>query len=459
MDGKSSLGTADTTAFRWRRRWAHWVLATVMLCAAAPAFGIPAFARKYNLRCSDCHEAWPKLNNFGQTFKDNGYQLMTGRDAPIYQQASYFPIMFRTIPVWHRESNNRALTDIIPQNSAGGQTESRITTSGFNISGLDIWAAGTLYKNISFAVQPALDNNGNFHLLTYFVRFDNLLDSRWLNLKVGKFELDTLISEERELFLTNTGGFYQNFHFTPIGDRTSFGLGDHQLGAELLGHSSNSYTRYSIAVLNSNDGQADTPTNTYDVYADFTQGFEIPKLGLQRVGVFGYVGERSTFSQTSSGAPIPGTGMGNRGFSRTGLYGLWYLGKFDLSTFYLHGQDNVFLGNGVRADQPFNLPPGAVGPTWNGGFVEAHYTYNPQLILLSKFETVQMSRQANAAARKDLGDVRVWTVGYRWYPIMSSRAGLAWHQEYSIARTVGTAPLTGRDDTSGSFLMGFDFDF
>jgi len=430
-----------------------------LLSAVQPSYAIPAFARKYNLRCSDCHEAWPKLNNFGQTFKDQGYQLMTGRDAPIYQQTSYFPIMFRSIPVWHRESDNRVATDLVPGNPGSGQVESRVTTSGFDISGLDIWTAGTLYKNISFAVQPALDSSGKAHLLTYYVRFDNLLGSRWLNLKVGKFELDTLISEERELFLTNTGGFYQNYHFTPPGDRTSFGLGDHQLGAELLGHSINDYTRYSISVLNSNDGQVGATASTYDVYGHFDQGFELPKMGLQRIGVYGYVGQRPTFFQTSGGAPIAGTGMGNRSFSRTGLYGLWYLGKFDFTTFYLHGQDNVFLGNGVRADQPFNLPPGAAGPTWNGGFVEAHYTYNPQLILLSKFETVQMSRQANPATRKNLGDVRVWTVGYRWYPIMSSRAGLAWHQEYARAVTVGTAPLTGRDDVTSSFLMGFDFDF
>lgn len=439
--------------------WFGRVAAIAVLGAALPAFGFPAFARKYNLRCSDCHEAWPKLNNFGQTFKDNGYQLMTGRDAPIYQQISYFPITFRVTPLWHRESSNRVAVDIIPGDPAGGQTESRVTTNAFNISGIGLWTAGTLYKNISFDIESDFDNSGSAHLLSYFIRFDNLLDSRWLNLKVGKFELDTLISEDRELTLSNNGGFYRNYHFTPHGDRTNFGLGDHQLGAELLGHSRNDYTRYSISVLNSTDGQPDTPTNSYDVYADFTQGFEIPKLGLQRVGLYGYVGERSTFSQTSNGASIPGTGMGNRSFSRTGVYGLWYLGKFDLSTFYLHGQDNVFLGNGVPANQPFNLPPGAVGPTWNGGFVEAHYTYNPQLIFLGRYETVQMSRQANPLTRKDLGDLKVWTVGYRWYPIMSSRAGLAWHQEYAIARSVGTAPLTGRDEVSSSFLMGFDFDF
>ena len=39
-----------------------------------PAYGIPAFARKYGLRCSACHEAWPKLKNFGQVFKDTGYR-------------------------------------------------------------------------------------------------------------------------------------------------------------------------------------------------------------------------------------------------------------------------------------------------------------------------------------------------------------------------------------------------
>jgi hypothetical protein len=431
----------------------------LLLAATQAAYGIPAFARKYGLRCSDCHEAWPKLNNFGQMFKDNGYQLMTGHDAPIYQQAAYFPIMFRTNVMWHRESDNRVATDIVPGNPAMGQVESKVTTSGFDISGLDIWTAGTLYKNISFAVEPDIDSSGKVHLITYWVRFDNLLGSRWLNLKVGEFELDNVISEDRELFTSNQGGFYQSYHFTPPGDRTSFGLGDHQLGAELLGHSSNGYTRYSISVLNSTDGQVGSPTKTYDTYADFMQGFELPKLGLQKVGAFAYVGERPTFFQTSNGAPIAGTGMGNRSFSRTGVYGLWYAGKFDLSTFYLHGSDNVFLGNGVQANQPSALPPGAAGPTWNGGFAELHYTYNPQLILLSKFETVQMSRAANPSLRKNLGDVRVWTVGYRWYPIMSPRAGLAWYQEYSRNLTTGTAPLTGRDDTSSSYVMGFDFDF
>ena len=51
------------------------VLASVVLTCSQPANALPAFARKYGLRCSACHESWPMLNYFGQKFKDNGYQL------------------------------------------------------------------------------------------------------------------------------------------------------------------------------------------------------------------------------------------------------------------------------------------------------------------------------------------------------------------------------------------------
>ena len=60
-------------------------LACFVFAGSSDANALPAFARKYGLRCSACHEAWPQLNPFGQKFKDNGYQLMNDRDAPIWQ--------------------------------------------------------------------------------------------------------------------------------------------------------------------------------------------------------------------------------------------------------------------------------------------------------------------------------------------------------------------------------------
>jgi len=435
------------------------VVLGVLMTAVKPSFGIPAFARKYGLPCSACHEAWPKLNNFGQNFRDNGYQLGKGRDAPIYQDPGYWPITFRMTPNWHRESTNPQAIDSVPGDPTSGTVLSTITKSGFDPSAIDFITAGTLYKNISFFAQPYLFNGG-VDIAQMFVRFDNVFGSRWLNVKVGQFELDTLISEERILTPDNTGGLYRNYHFHPAGDSTLFGgIGDAQLGVELLGHSDNSYTRYSVALVNNSGGRTGLPaSSTYNVYGDFTQGFELPKIGLQRVGVFGYLGQSPTYFQTSGGSPIAGAGLGDRSFYRAGAYGLFYVGKFDLSTFYEHGKDNVYLGNSVPSNQPSLLPVGAAGPSWNGGFAELHYTPNPQLILISRYETVRMSQQANPGIRSDFGNVDAWTVGYRYYPFMSSRAGMAWVQEYSRAATKGTA-VDGLDQRRSTYLMGFDFDF
>src|SRR5712672_628124 len=84
------------------------------------ASALPAFARKYGLRCSACHEAWPMLNYFGQKFKDNGYQLMNDRDAPIWQNNGYWPITLRITPNWHRENVNKVAVDTGPPDPVTG---------------------------------------------------------------------------------------------------------------------------------------------------------------------------------------------------------------------------------------------------------------------------------------------------------------------------------------------------
>src|SRR6184192_2783590 len=105
------------------------------------SFAIPVFARKYGLPCSACHEAWPKLNSFGQKFKDEGYQLGNERDAPIYQQPTYWPVAMRITPHWHNESGGRT-----PVDTPAGVVEQTVNTSGFDLTGIDILTGGTLAK-------------------------------------------------------------------------------------------------------------------------------------------------------------------------------------------------------------------------------------------------------------------------------------------------------------------------
>jgi hypothetical protein len=446
------------------------ILLSIMGMGKAPsAHALPAFARKYGLRCSACHESWPMLNYFGQKFKDNGYQLMNDRDAPIWQNASYWPITLRMTPFWSRESVNKVPVDSAPTG------EQKITTTGFNLGGLDILTMGTLEKNFSFQLVPSSDETGAFHFEAVNVRFDNLFHSPWMNVKVGKFELDTFISEKRGLTLSGSGGDYQLFHFIPVGDGNIFGqVGDNQLGAEWMGHSENDRTRLSAAVFSSTDGNVDLPygQNSYSAFFAGSQAFSAGKLGVQRIGGYAMYGVAPTTYLTSGGIPIPGSGIGNKTFSRVGFEGLFYLGQhLDFQVFTQHGSDSAWFGacygdiiTGTCDPASQNnttgvLPLGARNPTWNGAFVETHYVYSPQLTIFQRSEWIRMSQQAFATNPSNLGDIDNYVVGYRYNPFMTSRAGFAFHNEYSWIRQRGTSPVTATDLSSNSLLLGFDFDF
>jgi hypothetical protein len=437
-----------------------------VLAFASSAHGLPAFARKYGLRCSACHEAWPMLNYFGQKFKDNGYQLMNDRDSPIWQNPSYWPVTFRMTPFWHRESTDKITFDTV----GGGSGLRRLTFTGFDHGGLDILAAGTLDKNISFQVIPASDEHGAFHIEAVNGRLDNLFHSPWLNIKLGKFELDNIVSEKRSLTLSASGGPYNIYHFIPVGDGNIFGqLGDNQLGLEWLGHSANDRTRLSVAILSSTDGNPDLPygSNSYSAFITGSQAFNVGKLGTDRVGFYAMVGQAPTTFLTDGGIPIPSSGIGNKGFSREGFVGLFYFGKLDFQVVTQHGSDSPWFGAGFGnpiddPTAPNNVPGTSIAgfrsPTWNGGFVETHWVHTPQLILFQRSEWIRMSQQAAPATPSNLGNIDNYVFGYRYYPFMNSRAGFAWHNEYSWIRGRGLAP-DGSDLTSNSLMLGFDFDF
>ena len=53
---------------------------------------IPAFARKYGMKCSACHLAVPVLNAYGQAFKDNGYRMKNGTDDLRANEPGYWPV-------------------------------------------------------------------------------------------------------------------------------------------------------------------------------------------------------------------------------------------------------------------------------------------------------------------------------------------------------------------------------
>jgi hypothetical protein len=422
------------------------------------------------------------LNFFGQKFKDNGYQLMNDRDSPIWQNPGYWPVTFRITPIWHRVSTNKVQVDTVPGNG-DGLGEAKITSSGFDLSGLDFHTGGTLEKNFSFYVLPSSDPTASFHFETVMARIDNVGGSPWFNVKLGKFELDNLLSEKRILTLTGNGGIYQLYHFIPAGDGNVFGqMGDNQLGLEVMGHSLNDRTRYSVALLSSNDGQVGLPygSESYSTFITGSQAFDTGKLGVDRVGFYVMAGQAPTSYLTNFGAPIGGSGTQNKGFSREGFVGQFYFGPHaDVTVVTQHGEDSAWFGQGYgdyidnptgiclnsTGSGPCNNTPGtqliagARNPTWNGVLVEPHYVVSPQMIVLARYETIRMSQQSTPGTPSNLGNITTYTAGFRYNPFMTSRAGWAYHAEYNWWHQDGTSPVTATNLTSSEVLLGIDFDF
>ena len=122
---------------------------------------------------------------------------------------------------------------------------------------------------------------------------------------------------------------------------------------------------------------------------------------------------------------------------------------------------------------------GSKAPSWNGVTAEAHYIYSPQLIFVGRYETERMSQQANGSGYtpgftgpngltgptpSNFGNISTYTIGFRYNPFMTSRAGLAWHNEYNWLHQDGTGPAnltTGAltNINTGEILIGLDFDF
>src|SRR6202165_869412 len=120
------------------------VLIIVIGSTIPSAYAFPAFARKYGLRCTACHEAWPVLNDFGRAFRDNGYQLRTGKNKPTDNPFAFWPTSFRLTPSYQYSSVSAQQTD---------QGKKTLGTGGVADAAMDFLAAGTLNDDVGLLVE------------------------------------------------------------------------------------------------------------------------------------------------------------------------------------------------------------------------------------------------------------------------------------------------------------------
>jgi hypothetical protein len=420
---------------------ARWSALALLFALPPPAaHGIPAFARKYGLRCTTCHEAWPALNDFGRAFRDNGYQMMRGQDDPVTTHPGYWPVAIRTVPHYEYSQNTEQPTD---------EGQVTVKTGRFAVDAFDLLAAGTLGKDVSFSAITAIEG-GEAELESFWIRFDNIAGNSWLNVKVGHHEVDLPRSSHRPW--SQTGESYLIYGYHPPGSVSTYSLGDNQDGVEYLGHDRGSLNRVAVSVFNvasdGSDGVFDTPGLYFHVTHEWLlDGY----LAAAKVGLFGAHTTWPTRSLTLDGEPVAGTGKDLETSIRYGIEGQAWLGStvtpLHLILVLARGSDNRQLIEEATRDG-----------TFSGGFLEAAYTPTLKTTVFGRYERIDNDRQAVAENPRNLNDQSLYAIGLRYTLHYSDRAEYALHVEHSNLRTKRAAE-DGSDVSSRTIFFGFDFAF
>ena len=410
-------------------------LAFVLVNIINPAdcSAIPEFARKYGFNCSMCHTGFTKLNDFGQRFRDNGYQIpgQQGKEKNVFE--SSFPLALR-VPVGYSFYNTK-----------------KGTASGFNLLGFDLLTAGVLHKNVSYLViyTPRIDipsasytgpdslnsSASQFGSLeSVSLVFSNIIQDA-LNIRIGRFEpAYHIFSSKRSYYLMQP---YEIYSFTTPSNNFSFD--DNQIGIEASGHFRSGF-KYAAGFLNGNGGNPDN-NNYKDIYLTVLQTFgkgDGQSAG-QRLGLFGYYGWQPLTLPGSVTSPAGNTnGSDNNPFYRIGATGSFNWQSFNVEMMYMKGVDN----------SSFNTLEPAEKYSFNGGFVELDYAgmVNNRLIASGIFNWIE------PPSYDSMREVRAYSFLLRYYLAHWTAVNISLHAEY-------THRISGKEEklTENIFLLGLDF--
>ncbi len=87
-------------SFRQNRKLAAGLALLPLLVSAMPdAQAMPGFARQYDLTCAACHSAYPRLNSFGEQFRDNNFRLSNWREKTTVDTKDDMLALPKSVPL------------------------------------------------------------------------------------------------------------------------------------------------------------------------------------------------------------------------------------------------------------------------------------------------------------------------------------------------------------------------
>jgi hypothetical protein len=385
----------------------------ILLGGQVPARAIPAFARKYGFNCTMCHSNFPRLNDFGWRYRQNGYQLPGREDDDKTVLESLAPFAMRTsVGFNHDKFKNTPDSENVSQ---------------FQVNGLDILSGGLFRQHIGYFLIYPPEIHGSSGVVAQSgtlemgnVIFSNL-GSTWLNLRAGRFEpAHVAFSGKRSLT-------FSPYEIHDFGFPGGFTMGETQDGLEFTGYGRRGWSYAAGWVNGSGTNESDDTPNDFYVRAAKVFGEGEGFTAGHKIGLTGY------FGQARPDLALPHASR--RNFTRFGADASLNFDHVNLALQFMTGRDQGDLW-GQASDFDFS-----------GGFAEISYLPRTDVVSFARYDWVSTPSSLNQ-------DISRWTLGGRYY----FADNLALHLEYSRRDQESGIPAVG-DATEDFLTTRLDFAF
>lgn len=302
------------------------------LTAGKVASALPVFAHRYGYSCQQCHSTVPRLNDFGQYFRRNGFRLPTGRNA-VFPAAVKVNLAYSSAP--DATGLPKAVVDEI-----------------------ELLSGGSIGRSASYFVEQYMIDGGRPGLpRDAWVQF-NLRrraqenSSGFIGVRTGQFGLPLPVDVESE---RETLAHYALYDQT-VGSNT-FRFFDPRIGLDAFVGNQTSGVEAHLVLAQAYDRQTATPRSG----VDWMLGLSESRRGFGFT-FYRYQGQRKL-------APVE-----NR-FWRQGYAAKIRRGRASLTALLQTGTDTSADGFGMHVGS-------------RGGFLQSEYRFNDGFSAIARYEQV-----------------------------------------------------------------------
>lgn len=414
------------------------VTALALLAWSGPASAMPAFARQYGFSCNTCHNAFPRLNEFGEYFAGNNYRMPNWRET-MMDTGDAMLALPKSVPFAIR-------AQAYVQGRDGEEVDYETGPTG-NDSSFD-FQAPYLIKLLSSA---PLSEHISYYFYGIFAEKgsngETIIEDAWfsyadiagtgVNGMLGQFQVSDLMFP-REVRLT----FQDYYAYRAAGITYDRGIIlDRGFGPVdvAVGFTNGNGIEENITI---NSPGYRRPDHMFDNDSDKNVFTRIGgSLGPVNIGVFGFWGEQS--SRTG----YAGTDAGDRDTDKT-IYGVDLSGSIGAKTHW-YAQ---FLWN--EWDEFLDADP-STDYDWFGAFAGVDFIMNDRWAFSLLYNYTDASDFDDTGTVYEGIDVNSLTLGASYYFMRNVKGVIEINGDF-LSEDDGGPPYVGHQTKENYILVGFD---